>query len=302
MRIGKDYILVRIDKKAQTKKRSITAGGILLHHNFIFMERNLQFGIVVDMGINARRNYPEGSIGDEVMFHHSVEDDEFRVLGKEPNGDELIYVYAGDENQNYEIYGFVNDSGVYPSQHYVWLQPSVTRIKMRPQSDLLILETEMGDDWDSRDRLTEKIEELDQERKMLEPSIKATRIGYTFEQELARRTEVINKMNEIQEQRGRLGRIMNQKRIAIGTVFAINSRAQRDGLPLLVPGSHIVAPLPLYPLEIYNADDPANSAQFFMLRSNEVIAYADSPEVVKSLRLKEKTNYQPDFPSVFKTV
>lgn len=274
MQIAKHLMLVRINKELQEHKRS-RIGSILLHQDYIHMTRNLQFGIVVQIGSIAARNYPMAKVGYEVMFHHAVEDKEDRLLDTDPEtGDKYLYLYANDENENYEIYGFVTQTGeLIPSPHYVWMSPHVTRIKRKLSSQYLHLETAMGDDWDSPERLQEQIDSLKEQRDLLEPAIWATR--YTTEREEERRKiEVVTAMNRLQDEGAMLTRLMHKKRLGIGQVIAINSEMQRT-YPQLQPGSMLVCHLPLYPLDIYNVEDPGNSARFLLVRSSEVVAYTE---------------------------
>lgn len=272
MKIAKALMLVRINKAAQTKKRSMV-GSIHLHHEYVFMERNLQFGEIIQIGELAAKNYPMAAVGDEVAFHHTIEDDQYRVLDVADNGDELLYVYAGDQNDCYEIYGFFTQGGeLIPSRHYVWLAPNVTRLKRKPISDTLILDTPMGDDWDTPEQIQKRIDWIKEQREMLQPSISATRYPEDLQKEYDRRVEVINQMNKLQEEGGKLTALLSKKKLGIGTTVAINSEIGRE-YPQLAPGSSVIVNLPLYPLEIYNEQDPENSAQFHIVLSSEILAY-----------------------------
>ncbi|HEU4608699.1 MAG TPA: hypothetical protein VFS31_11365, partial [Chitinophagaceae bacterium] len=95
MRVNKQYILVRIDKKAQKLKREKTESGLLyVAPNYTFMSHNLQYGEIVQIGAKAAQNYPYAHVGDVALFHHfiegSYEDPGYEyLLDVEGNGDEL---------------------------------------------------------------------------------------------------------------------------------------------------------------------------------------------------------------------
>ena len=76
-------IIVKIDMVAQQIKQTSTKKGLALSPLFKFMLRNLQLGEVVDMGEEAKKMYPEVSIGDTLILHHVIEAQPYRLVGRD---------------------------------------------------------------------------------------------------------------------------------------------------------------------------------------------------------------------------
>lgn len=275
MIIGKDYILVRVNGYLQKDKRS-RIGSILLHQNYIHMERNLQFGTIEQIGSNAAKQYPMARVGYEVTFHHTIEDADDRLLEVDAiNSDKLLYLVASAtsvKQQNFEIYGFFSPDGeLIPSPHYVWMHPDVKPIKRKLASEYLHLETDMDGSWDDPDRIDKIIEELRWQWDNLQTSILASR--YTTEkEEHDRKMEVVKAMNKLHDECAMLTALKSKPRLGIGKAIAINSELKAL-YPNLGVGSQLVCHLPLYPLDIYNDQDPNQSAQFLLVRNMDIVGY-----------------------------
>lgn len=67
-------IIVKIDKVAQQRKRGQSDSGLLRSPLYEFMKFNLQYGEVLEIGDEAAKLYPEISVGDIAILHHTVED------------------------------------------------------------------------------------------------------------------------------------------------------------------------------------------------------------------------------------
>ncbi len=75
-------IIVKIDIQAQRVKRTTADSGLLRSQLFIFMLYNMQCGEVLEIGVEAQKNYPDLQIGDTAILHHSVEADPYRLIKK----------------------------------------------------------------------------------------------------------------------------------------------------------------------------------------------------------------------------
>ena len=75
-------ILVKIDLAAQRAKRLGSETGLLKAQNFLFMKHNLQYAEVVEIGDEAKNNYPDMKVGDTAIIFHTVEDvtQNYRVI------------------------------------------------------------------------------------------------------------------------------------------------------------------------------------------------------------------------------
>lgn len=76
-------IIVKIDMVAQRIKRSTADSGLLRSQLFLFMLFNMQCGQVMEIGKEARKQYPELKIGDIVILHHKIEAEQYRLIKKE---------------------------------------------------------------------------------------------------------------------------------------------------------------------------------------------------------------------------
>lgn len=269
--ISKSRILVQVNKAAQKQKRE-RKGSIYLHPSFVFMDRNLQHGRVCQIGDKAKQNYPYIDHGDLIFFHHTIEDGSDRLIDQMPDGDDLLWLDASDLNLNYEIYGVMKaETGqLVTSQHHIWLSPDITPLRKVIKSDNIIISDGTGPGEDDDDFLRNKIAQLEMEKDLLKPGLKAARPGYTMDQEYDRRVEIINAINKKDDERKYLTSKLNQRKVAIAHVVAINGYMQSKYA--LKPGSRLLVNLPLYPLDIYNAANPEQSRQFYIVRSTEVLA------------------------------
>lgn len=82
MRVTKNYFLVGINKEAQKLKMKLASGSglIIAADTYTFMKNYLQSAPIWQIGANAKKFFPEAQEGDELIFHHTVEDDEWRLL------------------------------------------------------------------------------------------------------------------------------------------------------------------------------------------------------------------------------
>lgn len=76
-------IIIKIDLKEQGLKRSATQGGVAMSPLFQFMLFNLQYGEVMDIGEEAQKHYPQLSVGDLAIIHHTIESQPHRILSYE---------------------------------------------------------------------------------------------------------------------------------------------------------------------------------------------------------------------------
>jgi chaperonin GroES len=101
-------IIVRIDLQAQQIKRQTSDMGIALSPLFQRMTRFLQYGKVMEIGLEAQKMYLELSVGNNAILHHGVEYDEFRILkvdrGQHGITHEYRVINCFDLNQR-EIFG-----------------------------------------------------------------------------------------------------------------------------------------------------------------------------------------------------
>lgn len=80
-KVSPKRIIVKIDTVAQRKHQSKDENGILLHPNFIHMQRMLQYARVKEVGEETAAMYPGLAPGDYVAIHHTVEHQSTRIVG-----------------------------------------------------------------------------------------------------------------------------------------------------------------------------------------------------------------------------
>lgn len=109
-------IIIKIDKAAQAIKRRTADSGILLSPIFTGMLFNLQYGVVMQIGSEAQKNYPDLEVGDTAILHHSIEAQPHRLLsetrGKHSIISELRMIDVYDPNAR-EIFGVIRKKHVH---------------------------------------------------------------------------------------------------------------------------------------------------------------------------------------------
>lgn len=223
MQVTKPYIFIRIDKKAQKEKRERISALILGSPQYAFMARNLQYGTVLQIGELAQKNYPDAQIGDTILFQHTIEGDIEtgceRIIDREPDGNEVLYLDGSNALDNYEIYGVVKPDGtLIPAQKYVFLKTVIREIKARPFSSLIF----QNEDFElSDDQVRIKLEELTEECEKLKETLKS--INHKDD-----RASLIKDLDYKYGERDRMTKYLNDPRLAEATVFAINSLTSRE--------------------------------------------------------------------------
>ena len=274
--ISKHLVLVRIDKKAQDLKRSTVGKGLLYSHSsFVFMDRNLQYGEVLQVGAIAKANYPDIEVGDTIFFHHTIEDGSDRLIDKDESGNPMLYILGNDKNASFEIYGTLKrETGeIIPSKHYLWLFPDVKRLKRELSSSLIHID-ESAETAEDEAHLRWKLDELEEDKKDIERSMTARRTGYTIDQEYDRRVEVVNAIEDIDRQRHQINMQISRSKKGIARVAFVNKETSQRH-PKVQQGVPVIVDLPLYPLDIFNPKNPANSRMFNIVRVDAIIGYED---------------------------
>lgn len=258
MRVAPHYILVRIDKNAQRERREKLESGIYLSALYIFMQRNLQYGEVLQIGSVAAKNFPEAQVGDIALFHHMVEDED-------ADGERLVSWSAEEElrtlkgNEDFDIFGFIKPDGtlIAVNQH-IFLEETTRRFHTpktaeKPSSLIFgyvgangeVVETgapAIVEDEDEvaalqkeLDALTFECEKLKQTAKSRQSESSARDINMVLEAKYRERKEITMKINKTN--------------LHVGKVIAISKSAMEE--MDTVPGDEVIVEKPfLYPLEI----------------------------------------------------
>lgn len=261
MPVAKQYMLVRIDMKMQSAKRE-KIGNIFLSEAILEMERYLQFGEILDIGEVGKRNFPEAQVGDIALFHHTIEDDDWRLINTDENGDEHRLVDCRGDNNNHELFGFIRGTDLMPVKEYVFISfDSVQRIKKKVTTSLLLVDDEI---WDDRERLESVLEDLKTEAELMEENLSGTVFTDDFYKEEARREDIIKSINKTNEERAMLTSAMHKPKLAWCQVVAIHKDTSKELLGASA-GSIVMSQLPFYPIDLFG------NIQFFLCRRQNVL-------------------------------
>lgn len=134
-------IIIKIDMGEQSLKRNTTASGIALSPLFQFMLRNLQYGEVMDIGADAALRYPELSVGDTAIIHHTVESQPYRLLKTEKGHyDNVLYEYRiiniSKDVLSREIFGKLSQRLLYNRIHDTHIVPFDKNIFLKWEFDV----------------------------------------------------------------------------------------------------------------------------------------------------------------------
>lgn len=233
MKATRNYMFVRIDKKAQEQKRGMIGNtGLYRHIDHAYMQHNLQYGEITAIGEKAQEMFPDARIGDYAVFHHGIEGDpdlkaEERIIDTLPNGDEIRWIDASCNEKNrathpngYEIYAVIKPGTMefIPAEQHVFFETRGRRLTNRPQTSTILLDDNFLED-DSQ--LTKRVEELSNELK---------RLGATYERtdDQVEKADIWRVINGITKESERITKYLHSDKIASVKVFAINSKTSRE--------------------------------------------------------------------------
>ena len=253
MRVNKPYIFVRIDKKAQREKREtlkkIAGTDLVLYGspNYAYMARNLQYGEILQVGEWAQRNFPEAQPGDIAIFHHSIEGDMDsiacdRLIDREPDGNEIIYLDGSNRDMNYEVYGIIKSgtNELIPAEQWVFLHTVISRVQKEAVSSLILTEESLQE-TDEQLRLRLEVLTTDCEK------LKNTRKQTSHPED---RGSITRQIDSMYAERERITNFLNSTKFAKATVVAINSRTSKELAGVDAEGKILTVEDYLYPLEV----------------------------------------------------
>lgn len=154
LKANKYYYIVKINKKEQQEKKE-KIGRFYVSQKHVFMTRNMQNGVICDIGIRVKESFPEVKVGDTLIFHHFIEDSEFLL-----ESDETFNYYAvpGMDVPIWEdgvkkakhpnrAYAFYDGHSIFPHEEYIFLKPEVQEDKIAPLDKFIeenVTQTESG--------------------------------------------------------------------------------------------------------------------------------------------------------------
>lgn len=268
-RVTKHLMLVKIDKRLQRDRRekmTLDNGGeLLLSSLWIDMARNLQFGIIEQIGFRALEHYPFAEIGDIAVFRHTVEEEPHKLLTTDEEGNEHRVVDCLDDNMNHELYGILKSDGkLIPSPFFLFLDTKCTPLLKEETSTLLNgLNINPMDTQEIKRRIesiNEEIAPLIETAKSIVPAH-----GYLTSQRMSDKLEEIDKqIGRKKSEQQQLTKIMHEDRYAHTPVRYINEDAATE--LNIQAGERVIVDLrSLYPLEFYGH-------KFLLMHKNYVLA------------------------------
>ncbi len=111
MKITKYYALVKV-KIAKDTRISET---IVAADNYVDMKYNNQKGELVQIGEKTSKLFPAAKVGDTIIFHHAIEDEEWRVCQEDAEHEYRAIVLTADE-----VYGIERDGIIIPHPDHIW--------------------------------------------------------------------------------------------------------------------------------------------------------------------------------------
>lgn len=227
MQLGKPYILVELDKEDQQSKRERTTAGIFLHHKYIAMTRNLQFGKILGIGKWAKELFPSAEIGDTLIFKHIIEEQEWRLFEKrhDPTTDKVYEQRIVDIRSGTEVLAVLKHTGEWViNNNYVFFNKQYTLVVKNMPSSLLLVEagTFVDDNY-----ILNKIETLKLDRESLRETVEGATNPYDFEVKY-------NMMQSIANEQEELSRFLHSKKLCEIEIAHASDECKAMGI---VPGA-----------------------------------------------------------------
>lgn len=257
MTAGRNYIIVKIDKKAQKHKREQLPSGIFIPPDYAGMLYNLQYGEILSIGENAKITHPDAEIGDICLFKHTVEDDDTNLVKEEkemfigPAGTEFRVTFEhkvvlashrmnNDETlePSTEIYGIIKGDGtLIPTDNYVFLSPNVTVFRNKPKAVGIIFDATYDDEmWGDPERIKIKLDELQVHIDSLKQSYPKF---VQSSKDVDKGDEITRAIESIMREKEALTWELHRDKLCIATVQHINESTSRE-LCETYPGDQVL--------------------------------------------------------------
>ena len=190
MRPNKQFFLVEIDLKKQKKKRE-SESGIVIPAGYEYMKYYLQEAPILDIGEDAAKWFPEAKIGDTLVFHHTIEDDDWRLVHFDTEKEIEWRVVEGEENSVYGIKKQNEEMHIIPSTPYLWCKaiPLTTDSGWKKVSNLYLPEESLISDNAMRTR----IEDIEHQIEFVSGGQNAGQIIAELKKEQAVLTHMLNR-------------------------------------------------------------------------------------------------------------
>lgn len=257
MKAGPHYIIVKIDIELQRKKRERLPSGIYIPPEYIGMTYNLQFGEIVSIGEHAAKSLPYAKPGDLIIFKHTIEDDDSKLVKEEKKmffeNNTTIFKTMFEYKAIHpvaDVYGIINNQGnLVPADDYVFLSPIITIFKHKAVSDIILADNSDNEMWDDPEILKERIEEL----KIMVESLQQS-YSSIDDSDNTKHVDMFDEINRqidaCRKEQEALTKELHRTKLASATVLHINDKLSEE-LEATIPGDKVlVVQNILYPIDI----------------------------------------------------
>jgi|ERR1700761_2576511 len=225
MQITRQFILVRIDKVKQNASRE-KKGNIYLPQSFIYMKYNLQYGEVVQVGSKALAAYPFIEPGDTAIFKHTIEEEDWRVVGKEDHPDHPGSFFMKNElrvidtSSGRELLAVIKKDGTWKvNDLYIFVNPDVKPVSAAYTS--LLAEGVNIDYWADDQKLSAKIDTLKIDEANIKEQLESTRNTDRFE-------ELYKYLERNAKEREQVTKLIHAKKCCRVTIELIGDNLSRE--------------------------------------------------------------------------
>jgi len=192
MRPNRQFFLVEIDLKKQKKKmESIEGTSLVAPTGYEYMKYYLQAAPIIAIGEDAAKWFPEAKVGDILIFHHTVEDDDWRLVHFDVEKEIEWRVVEGEENSVFGIQKLIEGIPIIPSKPYLWCKtiPLVTDDGWKKIAGVYLPEESLR----SEDAMRLRIEDIEHQIEFVSGGQNAGQIITELKKEQAVLTHLLNR-------------------------------------------------------------------------------------------------------------
>lgn len=241
------YILTRIDKQKQLAHQE-KIGSIYISSKFLYMKYNLQYGDVVQIGKKAAAQFPALEVGDKVLFRHTIESEDWRLLYKEPSAafpndffrQDEYRVIDGIANNGREVLGWIKPDGTWvANDRYIYVSTDVKRMNTPLSTSLFIDDNDNS--WKDTDVLMKKLEQMQLDQENIKEKLKNIRDPYELENTYKYLERVAMDME-------RTTKMIHAKKVCVATIELVGPEVSRRlevkaGTSIVVEDYQLMYPL-----------------------------------------------------------
>lgn len=188
------FFIIRIEKQKQKETREMD--GLLANSpNYIYMQHEIQNGVIVSIGTEAKKEFPMAQIGQTLIFHHFV-----TGKGIEDKSDSPYLIFTDNFYNYYNVtvssfngernmsYGIWDGNKITPHKDFIFLEVPMVE-KEVTKTDTLI---EIKNWSESRDKKGDRMKEI----KNTITELTKSNVSEGLKKEIENREKVMNKISK----------------------------------------------------------------------------------------------------------